>query len=529
MRKCRWIFAVLAALALSTNAFAAEKVFVYNLGVEPRTIDPALNNTTDGSTIIYNLFEGLVRISTEDKPEPGLASHWDISEDGLTWTFHLRDNLKWDDGTPLTAEHFRYGFLRTCDPEVASPYAFLSFCIVNAENFYNGKCSVDEVGILAPDDKTLVLKLAYKNPLMLDHLSYHIFFPARPEVCKAHPRDWTTSPETITCNGPFTLKEWKHNAEMTIVKNPYYWDADNVKIDAVRCVMITDPNTSLAAFKSGRVDLIKRLPSMQIPSLVKSGKAISFNTLGTSFSVFNVNEPPFDNPLVRRAFTLAIDREAIVKKVTMAGQCPADAYIPYGLPGPVPGKDFRAAGNTYFDKHVRVEEARRLLAEAGYPNGKGFPEVTYKYNTNEGNKNLAEALQAMWKQVLNVNVKLYNEEWKVFIDTRNHKNFQIARHAYLVDFFDAASLLEIFVTGAPENVTNWSNPEFDAHVNAASREMDHKKRIEHLIAAEDILCTELPALPIYYYTGTYMLNPRAKGVYLSPRSWDFFRGVELVD
>lgn len=528
MRKRSWILAAAAALALCASAYAAEKVFVYNLGVEPRTIDPVLNNATDGSTVIYNLFEGLVRVSLEDKPEPGLAKSWDVSEDGLTWTFHLRDGLKWHDGTPLTAEHFRYGLLRVVDPNVASPYAFLGFPIVNAENFYNGKCKAEDVGIRAVDNTTLELKLAYQNPLMLDHLSYHIFFPAKPEVVEAHPRDWTTSPDTILCNGPFYLTEWKHNAEMTLVKNPHYWDAENVKIDKVRVVMITDPNTALAAFKGGKIDFTKRLPSMQIPVLLKSGQAKTVNTLGVSFSVFNVTQPPFDNPLVRRAFALAVDRQGIVDKVTMAGQAPANAYIPYGLPGPEDGKDFRSAGKSYFSNRAQPEEARKLLAEAGYPDGKGFPKVTYKYNTNEGNKNIAEALQAMWKRNLGIEVELYNEEWKVFINTRFQKNYQIARHAYLVDFFDPASLMDILVSDSPENVTGYNNPEYDKLVVAARSEMDHAKRIGYLLKAEDILMQDLPVLPINYYSTPYMVSERVKGMYISPRNWDFFRGVEIV-
>ena len=297
----------------------------------------------------------------------------------------------------------------------------------------------------------------------------------------------------------------------------------------VRVVMITDPNTALAAFKGGKIDFTKRLPSMQIPVLLKSGQAKTVNTLGVSFSVFNVTQPPFDNPLVRRAFALAVDRQGIVDKVTMAGQAPANAYIPYGLPGPEDGKDFRSAGKSYFSNRAQPEEARKLLAEAGYPDGKGFPKVTYKYNTNEGNKNIAEALQAMWKRNLGIEVELYNEEWKVFINTRFQKNYQIARHAYLVDFFDPASLMDILVSDSPENVTGYNNPEYDKLVVAARSEMDHAKRIGYLLKAEDILMQDLPVLPINYYSTPYMVSERVKGMYISPRNWDFFRGVEIAE
>lgn len=529
MNKRSWILAVAAALALCTGAFAAEKVFVYNLGVEPRTIDPALNNAVDGSTIINNIFEGLVRISFNDSPEPGLAEKWDVSEDGLTWTFHLREGLKWSDGKPLTAEHVRYGYMRVLDPEVASPYAYLAFGILNGEEFYNGKCKREDVGIKALDDRTLEVKLAYKDPLLLDHFSYHIFFPARPDVVEANPRGWTSDPKTCVGNGPFYLSGWNHNAEMELTKNPYYWDAKNVKIDKVRVVMIADPNTSLAAFKSGKIDFTPRMPAMQIPMLLKSGVALPRFELGTSFSVFNITKPPFDNPLIRKAFALAVDRTALTEKVTMSGQVPAEAFIPLGIPGPSDDKDFRAAsGKSYFSVHAQPEEARKLLAEAGYPDGKGFPKITYKYNTNEGNKNIAEALQAMWKQNLGIEVDLYNEEWKVFINTRNQKDYQIARHSYLVDFFDAGSLLDLFVTDSPENVTGYSNAKYDELMHASRKEMDREKRIKMMLEAEDIVLKDVPLIPLYYNGSAYLLNKRIKGLYLSPRKWDFFRGIEIV-
>ena len=531
MRKHTWIIAgLLAAAMLSSSAFAAEKVFVYNLQNEPKTIDPALNNTIAGSNIIYNIFEGLFRIGFDDKPEPGLAKSWDISEDGLTWTFHLRDGLKWHDGSALTADHFRYGFYRLINAEVASPYAFLGFCIKNAEKYYNGECTAEEVGIKVIDDVTLQVTLEYCNPLMMDHLSYHVFYPAKPEVVEANPRSWTTTPETILCNGPFYLAEWKHNAEVTLKKNPYYWDADNVKLEEVRLVMINDPNTALAAFRGGSLDFFKNLPTMSKAALLASGEAQALGTLGVNFTVFNVDQKPFDDVRVRKAFALAIDREMICNKVTMAGEKPATGYIPYNIPGPSNAKDFRsAAGKSYFSPNAQVEEARKLLAEAGYPDGKGFPAVTYKYNTNENNKLIAEALQAMWKQNLGVDVELYNEEWKVFLDTRRLRNFQLLRRGYLVDFCDPASLFELYVGDYADNYAGYKNAEYDRLVTAARSEMDNDTRMGYFLKAEEILMDDMALLPINFDSTSYMINPRIKGIYLSPRDWDLFRGIEIVE
>lgn len=356
----RKTFLILAALLLVLcphTANAKDNSIVYNLRVEPRTIDPVLNNAVDGSTVIFNIFEGLVRIGLDDAPEPGHAESWEVSPDGLTWTFKLRDGLKWSDGVPMTAEDFRYGFLRLLDPENASPYAHYGFFIKNGENYYNGKAKPEEVGFKAIDEKTFQMQLEYPFPLTLDYLAYHIFYPARKDVVEKDPRGWTSKPETVVCNGPFLLKDWQHNSEMTITKNPHYWDAANVKIDSVRMVMIVDTSTALAAFKAGKLDLMKDPPSPMLPQLFKSGEAKVAPTLGTSFSVFNMTKPPFDDVRVREAFALAIDRQAMVDKVSMGGQKPGVAFIPYGIPGGTAEKDFRAEGKEY------------LPARASMPNG----------------------------------------------------------------------------------------------------------------------------------------------------------------
>ncbi len=526
----KWLGAVAALLCLSGCALAADKIVTFNLGVEPRTIDPVLNNAVDGSNVISNIFEGLLRIGFDDAPEPGCAESWEVSEDNMTWTFHLRPGLKWSDGVDLTAEDFRYGFQRLLEAENASPYAYLGYFIKNGEKFFNQEVSAGELGLEVVDDRTLKIHLEYQTPMLLDYLSYHVFYPARKDLVEQDPRGWTLNNLPLPSNGPFYLTEWRHNSELTVVKNPYYWDADNVKIDGVRMVMITDTNTAMAAYRSGRVDYMNSLPSVMLPTLLGSGEAKIAPTLGTSFSVFNITKPPFDDLRVRRAFALAVDRQMLVEKVTMGGQTPATAYIPPVVPGVEAGKDFRSEDPTdYLPPRADPEEAKRLLAEAGYPDGQGFPKVVYKYNNNPLNKSLAEALQAMWKQFLGVEVELQNEEWKVFIDTRVNKDYDIARHAYLVDFFDAGSLLELWITGSYENVTGFSNSDYDAYMKDSLVQMDRAKRIEDMHKAEQILMEELPILPLYYYSTPYLESSRIKGVYLSPRNWVFFRGAEVVE
>ena len=528
-RGVRCLLALMAALFLAGTGAGAEGEIVFNLAVEPQTIDPVRNNAVDGSNVIFNLFDGLVRIGFDDAPEPGCAERWEVSEDGMTWTFHLRKGLKWSDGKPLTAEDFRYGLLRLLDARNASPNAYMAYFLKNGEAFFNGKAKAEDVGLVAVDDVTFRIDLEYQTPLMLDYLSYHIFYPARADVVEKDPRGWTANPETALCNGPFMLSEWKHNSEMILTKNPNYWDADNVKIDKVRLVMITDSNTALAAFKAGKIDLLDRIPPQMTPQLIQSGEAEVAPALGTAFCVFNVARAPFDDPRVRKAFTLAIDRRTMVEKVAMGGQKPAVAFIPYGIPGVGADRDFRAEGGTFLPERADPEAAKKLLAEAGYPDGKGFPKVTYKYNLNPINKAIAEALQAMWKQNLGVEVELANEEWKVFLNTREQGDFQIARHAYVTIFFDAGSLLEGWVTGSPKNVARYSDPEYDALIRDSLKQMDRSKRMEDMHRAEAILMRDLPVLPLYFYSTPYMQSARVKGIYISPRSWVLFRGAEVAE
>ena len=524
--------AALLALAFltvwaSSTAWAQGGEIVFNLGAEPRTIDPALNNAVDGTDVIGNIFEGLMRVGLDGRPEPGAAEGWEESEDGMSWTFRLRPNLKWSDGVPLTAEDFRYGFLRVLAPENASPYAYLGYCIKNAQAYFDGKAASSDVGLAAVDERTLRIDLEYRTPLLLDYLAFGTFMPARADAVEANPRGWSAKGD-FPCNGPFKITEWKHNAELTIVKNPHYWEADKVKLAGVRMVMIVDSNTALTAFRGSRLDFIKSLPLQMIEQLIKSGEAQVTNSLGTAFCVFNVKAPPFDNPAVRRAFTLAVDRRAIVEKITRSGQRPGVAYIPYGIPGVEASPDFRAEGGEFLPARPDVETARALLAEAGYPNGEGFPHVAYKYNSNPGNKALAEALQAMWKQVLGVEVELLSEEWKVFIDTRQRRDFQIARHAYMADFFDPGTFMEMWQSDAAENNANYSDPEYDALMAESLKQMDRGKRMEALHKAEAILMRDLPVLPIYFYSGATMTSPRLRGVYQSPFGYTFFRYAEAV-
>ena len=292
--------------------------------------------------------------------------------------------------------------------------------------------------------------------------------------------------------------------------------------------MINDEHTALAAFKAGRIDYMGTIPSQMLPMLLKRGDAKSYPSLGTAFCDFNINKPPFDDVRVRKAFTLAIDKKIIIDKILMGGQRPATGFICDLVPGTTGEKDFRTEGGKFLPERADIKEAKRLLAEAGYPDGKGFPKVSYKYNSNPGNKSLAEALQGMWKQVLGVEVELLNEEWKVFIETRMKKDYFIARDAWIMDFFDAGSLLETMITNSPQNNTGYSNKDFDKAMKNAATEMDHVKRINYMHEAEQILMNDLPVAPIYFYSSAIMQSDRVKNIYRSPRGFLIFRNSEVI-
>lgn len=504
-----------------------EDMMIANLTAEPKTIDPALNNTVEGSTIIYNIFEGLVRIGEDNKPEPGMAEKWDIKDNGKKYIFHLRDGLKWTDDTPITAQDFKYGILRVLDPSVGSAYSYHAFCIKNGKAYNSKKAKAEDVGVKVIDDKTLEIDLEYSVPYFLDILSWHLLLPLKQEMVEKNPKGWASDPATLVSNGPFKISEWKNNDYIMLEKNPNYWDAKNVKLKKLKLAMITNNNTALTAYKTGDVDLITEIPAVQLPKLIKSGEAKANPQLGPYFFCVNVTKKPLDDARVRKALSLAIDREAIVKSVLRGGQKVSDGFIPYEVPDGENEKDFRSNGKKYIDSKANVDEAKKLLAEAGYPDGKGFPEISILYNTSEMHKSVTEAIQAMWKKNLGINIKLTNQEYKVFVSTRAQGDYEIARHGYIADFFDAGSLFDLWTTDSPNNSAKYSNPKYDEIVTKAAKEQDPAKRSKLYHDAEDILMNDMPVIPLFYYTQNYMIKSNIKGMHISPLGWLFFRSVTI--
>ncbi|GAW92861.1 peptide ABC transporter substrate-binding protein [Calderihabitans maritimus] len=493
---------------------AEEMVLRYNLATEPETLDPALATGQPELTAINAFFEGLTRLDESYEPQPAMAESWDISEDGLVYTFHLRDGIKWTNGDPVTAYDFEYAWKRVLNPDTAADYAYMLWYIKNAEKYTSGEVSADEVGIKAIDEKTLEVTLEAPAPYFLSLTAFPTYFPVHKATVEADPDGWAGEAETIVSNGPFKLIKWEHKNVLELVPNENYWDRETVKLDKLVFYTVEEESTELAMFETGDLDILDNPPLEEMDRLKNEGLVIG-SDLAVYYYMFNVEKEPFDDPRVRRAFAMAIERQALIDAVTKAGQRPAYAFVPYGIINPVTGKDFREEGGDYFTEDI--EEAKRLLAEAGYPDGKGLPPIEILYNTSEGHKKIAEAIQQMWRKNLGVeNVTLRNEEWGVYLESRDQGNFQVARAGWAADYLDPMTFLDMWLKDGGNNNTNWWDPEYEDLITTAKSTGDQKVRFEAMHKAEEILMRDMPIAPIYFYTDPYLMKDYVKGVVKLP-------------
>ncbi|MGG7145069.1 peptide ABC transporter substrate-binding protein [Clostridium nigeriense] len=534
--KLRKICAVALTLALGMSVFAGcgssssgdSRKLIYNLGEDPETIDPTLNTSSGAGTIIENAFEGLMRLDENEKAIPGVAESYEVSDDSLVYTFHLREDAKWSDGEPVTANDFEYAWVRALTKDTAAEYAYQLYYIKNAEKFYNGEVSRDELGIEVVDDNTLKVTLEAPTTYFLELTAFTTYFPVRKDIVEADPEGWALEPETYVSNGPFKLVQWDMKDQLIFEKNENYWNASEVKLPGVVYKLVTDQNTAYASLKSGEFDMVDTVPPSEIESGEKEGLVTIYPNLATYMLIFNVGKQstlPDDvkavlsNAKVRRALSIAIDRKALVENVTKAEQVPAYSFVPQGIKNE-DGEDF--ADREYYDANqANIEEAKQLLAEAGYPNGEGIPTLEFMFNTEGDHKLIAQAIQQDWAKI-GVNVELTNQEWKVFLNTRQEGGYEIARHGWSGDYVDPMTFLDLWVTGGGNNDAGYSNSEYDALVNAAKVEADSDKRWEMMKQAEDILMEDMPIIPLYYYTKVKGAKPEVKGVRVSTLGHVFF-------
>lgn len=487
-----------------------ENVFRFNNSAEPEYLDPGLMAADTDERIASALFEGLARKDPKTlEPRPGMAERWEVSPDGLTYTFFLRHDAQWSDGRPVTAHDFVYSWTRVLEPKTASQYASQLYPIVNGEDFNQGRLKdASQLGVKARDDYTLEVRLRDPVPYFLHLASFFTLYPVPRWVVEKYGADWT-KPENIVGNGPFRLVEHRINDRIVMERNPRYYNASQVRLDRVIAYAVVDSYTAINLYESGRVDWLvsNSVPPDFVPYMQGRFRDFSSTThLASYFYSFNVTRPPFDNVLVRRALSKAVDRRAITNDLLRGGQIPGSNFVPAGLPGyqSPPGPDYDP------------QEAARLLAEAGYPGGKGFPEMELSFNTLEAHRKVAETIQQMWLKNLNIHVRLHNEEWASFIKTRRNLEHDIARNGWIADYPDPAAFIDLMESTNGNNDTGWKNPEYD-HLLALSRqETDPARRFDLLRQAEAILLREVPVLPIYTYAVNSLTKPYVRGMYPTP-------------
>jgi oligopeptide transport system substrate-binding protein len=482
-----------------------------NLG-EPQDLDPQIVSGVSEEHIIDSLFEGLVMGDPHDlSPIPGVAETWDVSPDQKTYTFHLRKDARWSDGAQITSRDFIESYKRMLAPTLGSEYSYMLYVVKNAEAYEKKAITnFNEVGFAALDELTLRVELNAPTPYFLTMLKHYSWFPVPIHVVARYGpvyergNNWT-KPGRLVSNGPFKLAQWKINSVVEVDRNPAYWDASQVNLNEIRYYPIESLDGEERAFRAGQLHLIYDLPLPKIDGYKRDNPKTLFLApyLGTYFYRINTTRPVLNDKRVRRALSMAVDRESIAHDIMRAGEKAAYSLTPPDTAG------YTCRSGIPYD----IPAARKLLAEAGFPDGHGFPEFEILFNTLESHKAIAEALQQMWKKNLNLNFRLVNQEWKVYMDTQRELKYDLARYGWIGDYIDPNSFLDMFLTGGGNNETGWSNPDYDRWIHKAGQTADREKRYECFQKAEAILLDESPFIPIYQYTRSYVISTSVKGWY----------------
>ncbi|MEK4845584.1 peptide ABC transporter substrate-binding protein [Bacillus sp. FSL W8-0183] len=525
MRKTGWILSmcfitVMLLAGCTANEQAGkgssskgeEKVLTLNNENEPTSFDPPIGFNNVSWQGLNNLMEGLTRLNEKHEPSAAMAEKWDISKDGKTYTFHLRDGIKWSNGDPVKASDFEYAWKRLLDPKTGSSAAFLAYMIEGGEAFNSGKGKKEDVKVKAVNDQTLEVKLAYPQKSFLNMTANPAFFPVNEKVAEKDP-NWAKDAKTFVGNGPFKLTEWKHDESFTMEKSDTYWDKQTVKLDQVKWLMISDRNTDYQMYQSGDLDTAF-VPAEQSEDLLKSKDVQIEDQAGLFFYRLNVNMEPFQNKNIRKAFQMAINPQDIVEYVTKNEEKPARAFVSPGILDSK-GEDFREAGGDLV-KHDTSEAVKLLEKGLKEENYSKLPPVTLTYSTKPENKKKAEAIQQQLKEALGVDVKLANMEANVFAEDQKALKFQFSQSSFLADYADPINFLESFQTGNSMNRTGWSNDTYDQLIKKASQEADEQKRNRMLHDAEALLMEEAPIIPIHFYNQVYLQKEGVKGIVRHP-------------
>jgi len=483
----------------------AELVFIN--GAEPELLDPALVTAQATGRVTYALFEGLTASDSKGIAQPGVAERWEISPDGLRYTFHLRREAVWSNGEPVTAEDFFYSWRRILQPETGAEYGYQLYYVRGAKPFNEGKTKdFSTVGLKVVDPSTFEVTLENPTPFFIDLCAFSTLLPVHRATVEKH-SDWASKPQHFMGNGPFLLREWRPFDRVRLVKNPRYWNASTVAMKSVDILPASRPNTAYNFYSTGLADLMmdKGLaPTALIGELKKRPDFHAAPFLGNYFVRFNVTRKPFNDARVRKAFALAVDKQYLVERITRAGERPAMSFVPPGTGAgyePPPGYE------------RDVVKARQLLAEAGFPEGKNFPVVYYLYRADSDlDQDIGVELQNMFRRELGVTIQLARQEWTVYLNSQQGLDYDLSRSSWVGDYNDPNTFLDMFVTGGGNNNTGWSNKRYDELIAAAGRENDRDKRFAIFREAEKILVTdEAPICPLYYYVGIQFYDPERLG------------------
>ncbi|MCH8473885.1 MAG: peptide ABC transporter substrate-binding protein [Opitutales bacterium] len=497
-------------------------------GAEPSNLDPQTITGLPEAKIVSTLFDGLVELHPEtNEPVPAAAASWEISEDGLVYRFTLQPEGRWSNGDPVTAQDFVTSYRRKLSPRLGSRYAYMLYPLEGAEAFHRGETDdFTTVGVTALADDQLELRLHTPAAFLLDLLTHSSWFPVHADTLEAfgdldEPNTRWTRAGNLVGNGPFRLVSWRPERFVQVEKNEHHWRSGEISLQGIYFYPISDPTTEEREFRTGRLHITNTIPPDRV-AVYRDRNDPEFHSqpsFSTYYYRFNTTRPPLDNPKVRRALKLAIDREAITKEVVRGGQQPAYSYVPQG-----DFTDYRPGPFFQYDP----DEARRLLAEAGFPEGEGFPTKEILYNTMETHRLVAEAIQDMWSEELGISVNLTNQEWQVYLETQNRLQYDISRSGWIGDYLDPNTFLDLMLTDGGNNRTGWANEEYDELITQANREMNTARRNELFAEAEALLLQEAPVAPIYFDRTNYLMSVSVQDYYTTPTGYRPYWRVNLV-
>ncbi len=533
------ILALVMAVLMVCTVFAGcgskgsdEKILTIQIGPNPETIDPALNSSIDGANMILFAYDCLLNIDEDNNVVAGAAEEWDVSDDGLVWTFKLRDDLKWSDGSALTAEDFVYSWKRVADPKTAAPYGETVLGMV--DGFDKAAAGdVDALNVVAKDETTFVVTLSYPCSYFDKLAAFATLSPVNKATIEENGDSWAVKPETYVCNGAFYIKEWVSGSYILFAKNENYRDKDRVKLDGIKCLLIEDANAAYAAYQNGEADMIKDVPTGEIATLRENPEFHIDPIMGTYYISLNDTLDQFSDPKVRTALSLAIDRKYVAETIMDGVYTAAGNYIGTGITD-WDGSSFMDnanGGKPYIDVNDHegnVEKAKKLLAEAGYPNGEGFPSITYSTNDSGYHKALAQYLQEAWK-VLGIDTKVEIVEWASFTPMRRAGDYEACRNGWVYDYDDPSNMLDLMISTNGNNDGKYNNPEYDALMQKAAEETDAKTRYDYLHQAEDLMMADMSCIPVAYYNDFYLQSDKITGAWHSPYGFWYFMYADIAE